>query len=564
MPQPKAVAAQKNTSPLRGLWRWALLLLALWAGCGALIYYWRVFYYYGQYPFAHIPALPLLALLMGACTVGVGVAYALHRFVTSFSKKAAAAVFCVGLLFVFVSPPLQVPDETEHFLRATAISEGRLDFDASRGYSETVDACVQAFYNAWTNRHDGSPIKARSATENTDIAPNEAVKGECITEQFVDYAKIQSGKTQLEPQRRNHEPVLFVILPLLPQAAGIAVARLFGFGGLGMLYGARVGALAFYALLCYASLKNCRRYRALFCAVMLLPLSLYMAASCSYDSMMLGLYFFAASYFCKDEITDRDILWFALALAVMASVKINNLLWIALLFVLPKAAWKTKLTKPQAGLIVVAAFGVLYAGVSVYNSLFLRNTYGDIGRMIEGVAQGEQLLFMLKNPLRTLAVFWGTLFENDGFFTQLGLFGNIDTPVAAVNLLSPVVLTLGAALSVHKKSSLSLKSSVGLLGLAGVYSASILAGLYITYTPVRMIRVIGLQARYFIPVYLMLFVLLAGVLSHVLEPGDSDGRGTVRARNLGLAVSVAFGLVGALLLFQTYFIGPVSVVPLVA
>ena len=546
----------------RGLLWWALGLLALWCAAGALVYYWRVFYSYGQYPFAHIPALPLTLILMGVCTAGVAVAYCLHRFVNSFSAKAAAAVFCVVLLFVFVSPPLQVPDETEHFLRAAAISEGRFNFDASRGYSEEVDTVVQAFYNAWTNRHDGSPIKARSATNDTDIQPQDAVKAECITEQFVDYANITAGTTPLEKGRRNTEPVLFVVLPLLPQALGIAVARWLGFGGLGMLYGARISTLAIYAMLCWAALKNCRRYRPLFLAVMLLPLSLYMAASCSYDSMMLGLYFFAASYFCKDEITDRDIVWFALALALMGSVKINNILWLALPLVLPKAAWKTRLKKWQAAGIILGVFGALYLGITLFNGGAILN-YGEIGRMIEGVRQDEQLMFVLKNPLRTAAVFWGSLFEHEFFLSQMGLFGNVDTPVAAINLLSPVMLSLGAALSVHKRSSLSLRCSLGLLGLAAVYTVSNLAGLYITYTPVAMARVIGLQARYFLPVFLMLFLLLAGVLSHVLEPGD-EGRGTLRARNLSFGLAVGFGVLGALLLFETYFIGPVAVAPYVA
>ncbi|MEG1010716.1 MAG: DUF2142 domain-containing protein [Ruthenibacterium sp.] len=546
----------------RRMLRWALALSALWAGCIALVYYWRVFYSYGQYPFAHIPALPLTLLLMGLCTVGVCIAFVLCRFVHSFSKQAAAAIFCVGLLFVFVSPPLQVPDETQHFLRASAISEGHFDFDASRGYAKDTDATVQAFYNAWTNRHDGSPVKARSATGNVDIAPQDAVKGECITEQFVDYYNITHGTTPLEAARRNTEPVLFVVLPLLPQALGIALARLLGFGGLGTLYGARIAALSVYALLCYAALKNCRRYRALFCAMMLLPLSLYMAASCSYDSMMLGLYFFAASYFCKDEVTDRDIVWFALALALMTSVKLNNILWLALPLVLPKAAWKTRFKKWQAAVLVLGVFGALYLGITLFNSVAIRG-YGEIGRMIEGASTAGQLTFMLQNPLRTLATFWGTLCENDFFLSKLGLFGNVDTPVAAVNLLSPLVLALSAALSVHKKSSLSLRSSLGMLGLAAVYTASNLAGLYVTYTPVGMVRVIGLQARYFLPVYLMLFLLLAGLLSHVLEPGD-EGRGTLRARNLGFGVAVGFGILGALLLFATYFVGPVAIVPFAA
>ena len=549
-------------------WLWAVGVLATLGGVAALVYYWRVFYSYGQYPFAHIPAGALTALLMGVALLGWGIAFVLKCTVKSFTKKAAAAIFCVGLLFVFVNPPLQVPDEAQHYLRATSIAQGKWDFDAERGYDKDVQALMQVFRIAWTSAHNGDAIKGRTEGALETPTPQDIVRGECISNHFVDYHNLLAGDAATvafygEPEQGStREPVLFVILPLLPQALGIFIAKLLGFGALGALYGARMANLAFYSFLCWAALKNCRRYRPVFLTMMFLPLSLFMAASCSYDSMMLGLYFFAASYFCKDEITTKDVWLFAAALAVMVSVKINNILWLALPLVLPKTAWKTRLKKWQAAALSLGAIALLYGGITMYNSFAIQN-YGTIGRMIEGVSQSQQIKFMLANLPRTLAVFWGTLFENEFFLTQLGVFGNVDLPIALLSVLSPFVLLLGAALSVHQKSSLTPRSCAGLFALAAAYTGSVLAGLYVTYTPVEMVRVIGLQARYFIPAYLMLLILLAALLSHVLAPGDS-GRGTARAVHLGLGVAVAFGLCGALLLFQVYFIGPVAIVPLAA
>ena len=44
-----------------------------------------------------------------------------------------------------------------------------------------------------------------------------------------------------------------------------------------------------------------------------------------------------------------------------------------------------------------------------------------------------------------------------------------------------------------------------------LYTGGVLAAQYITYTPVAMVRVLGVQARYLLPAFLMLFVLLADV-----------------------------------------------------
>ncbi|NCC07566.1 MAG: DUF2142 domain-containing protein [Clostridia bacterium] len=550
---------KQNKKPTPSLIYWGVGLLAAALSAAALVYYWRVFYSYGQYPFAHIPAPQLTALMCALAALCVVAAYLIKRFASSFAAKAAFAVLGAGLLFALVTPPFQIPDESQHFLRAYSLGSGYFDFDAERGYPADVDALCSSFAMAWTGSHDGSTIKARTQGEIENPVPADTVSGECISNSFVDYARLVEGG---EATKAVTEPTLFLVLPLLPQALGVALAKLFGFKALGCLYFARVANLAFYALLCYFSLKNAKRYVPVLTAAMLMPLSLFMAASCSYDSMLLGLYFFAVSYYCMDEITTRDMWLFAVAVAIMTVVsgKYNNILWLALPFILPQKAWKTKLKKWQALALCVGVCAAFFGAVTLYNTLAIKN-YGDIARMIEGVNQLEQLKFILAHFARTIAVFWGTLYENSFFLQSLGVFGNVDMPIAIINLLSPCVLLLGSALSVHEKSSLSKKSAVGLLAIAVLYAGAVMAGLYVTYTPVSMVRVIGLQARYFIPVFVMLFILTAALLSHVLEP-NFRVKGDAKALLLSLSICTAFAVISAILIFQTYFVGPVTVLPI--
>ena len=56
------------------------------------------------------------------------------------------------MLFAFANPPMQTPDETDHYLRTYAISMGRFDFDAQRGYPEDVDELVAGLYRITTTR----------------------------------------------------------------------------------------------------------------------------------------------------------------------------------------------------------------------------------------------------------------------------------------------------------------------------------------------------------------------------------------------------------------------------
>ena len=97
------------------------------------------------------------------------------------------------------------------------------------------------------------------------------------------------------------EPVSFLVVPFLPGAVGMALARLLGFGALGCLYGGRIVNLLAYTLLCALALAKAERYRPAFAAIMLLPMSLFMGASLSYDATLLGCYYLMLALLTRKE-----------------------------------------------------------------------------------------------------------------------------------------------------------------------------------------------------------------------------------------------------------------------
>ena len=530
---------------------WLLGLAPVTALAVGLVYYWRVFYSFDRM------AAGLFTLL--ACTVAWALYLAVFlavRLGRSFAGRAAVCIFVCGALFCFANPPLQAPDETDHYLRSYAISLGRLDFDADRGYPEDVDRLLAAFPGAWVNAHTSvgwgeNSQGAEAPYDSSGYALKQwGEDGEVLSvaDSFAQYLSGEPAKEKVT------EPISLMILPFVPQALGMVLARLVGLGALGCLYAGRLANLACYTLLCWLALRGCRRYQPVFLGVMLLPLSLYMAASLSYDATLLGFYYLVASYYCRDEIRDRDVYAFFAAFVLMNVAKpYINLLWIVLPLILPRRAWKTRWKKWQVALAGLAGAVVVTRFIEWYGVAF-RHNYGTIERMIEGVEQLPQLAFILSNPLRYIAVLFGTLYENEFFIGQLGVFGSLDLPIPLLNILCPAVLLFCAALSVHEKSSLRPLPAAGLGALGVVYIAGAMTAMYITYTPVGMVRVIGLQARYFLPVFLMLLVLVAALLSHVLEPKLA---GTGKALNVALVTAGGTAVLGAVLLFQHWFIGPV-------
>ena len=159
---------------------------------------------------------------------------------------------------------------------------GRFDFDAQRGYPEDVDELVAAFPGAWVNAHTSAGL----GTDPDTHAEQPFNSAGYALKQYGKDGRVESIRDSFEqyltwlyrdsvPQRVT-EPVSFLILPFLPGALGMALARLFGLGALGCLYGGRLVNLLAYTALCYAALRSAHKCRPAFLCIMLMPMSLYM------------------------------------------------------------------------------------------------------------------------------------------------------------------------------------------------------------------------------------------------------------------------------------------------
>ena len=527
--------------------RWAFVLV-LCAALGIVAsYYWRVFY--------GLDARGLAPLAVTGFCVGLsilaGTAALLLRRVKDFAKRGTACILLCGTLFVFANPPMQTPDETDHYLRTYAISMGHFDFDAERGYPEDVNELVAAFPGAWVNTHTSAGVgtdpdtHAEQAYNTTGYALKQYGKDgrvESIWDSFTQYLNWESRDSAADSVT---EPISFLILPFLPGALGMALARLLGFGALGCLYGGRLVNLLAYAA---------HKCKPAFLCIMLLPMSLYMGASLSYDATLLGCYYVMLALLTRAEWDDRTALWYALACVFANGTKpYINLLWVVLPFVVRRSEWKVRFSRAVYAVLTAAGALALTFGVEQYGTL-LRHNYGAIAR--QGgttVNGGAQLLFVLKNPLRYIAVLLGTLYENDGFIGQLGLFGWKDMPVAFISLTAPLVLLAAALLCTPSADALG-RRRTGLLSVFGlVYAVGAMTAMYITYTPVGMVRIVGLQTRYFLPVWLLAVLAAAALARRALAPRLT----AEKAAAISVRLCGWYAFAGAALLFQHYFVGPV-------
>ena len=536
--------------------RWGLAVLCA-AVCGVLwAYYWRVFFGLDNRVSPLVVTLGCAAFLEVCLLAG----YCVRRFAKGFAAKGAVCIFLCGLLFAFANPPLQTPDEADHYLRTYAISTGHFDFDASRTYPDDVAYLLEAFPGAWVNAHTSAGVGtdpdtgAEKAYNTAGYALKQYGKDGAVQSMADSFALYLAHDVRDSVPDPVSEPVSFLVIPFLPGAVGMALARLLSFGALGCLYGGRIVNLLAYTALCYAALRSAHKCRPAFLCIMLMPMSLYMGASLSYDATLLGCYYLMLALLTQEKWNDKTALCYALACVFANGTKpYLNLLWVVLPFVVRKTEWKVRFSRAVYAVLTAAGALALTFGVEQYGTL-LRHNYGAIARQGgAAVNGGAQLLFVLKNPLRYIAVLLGTLYENDGFIGQLGLFGWKDMPVAFISLTAPLVLMLAAMLCTPAADALG-RRRTGWLGVFGlVYAVGAMTAMYITYTPVAMVRIVGLQTRYFLPVWLLLVVAAAALARRALAPRLT----AEKAAALAVPLCGWYAFAGAVLLFQHYFVGPV-------
>ncbi len=257
--------------------RWGLAVLCA-AVCGVLwAYYWRVFFGLDNRvspPGGHAGVCGL----SGSMSAGRVLCAAVCK--KGFAAKGAVCIFLCGLLFVFANPPLQTPDEADHYLRTYAISTGHFDFDASRTYPDDVAYLLEAFPGAWVNAHTSAGVGtdpdtgAEKAYNTAGYALKQYGKDGAVQSMADSFALYLAHDVRDSVPDPVSEPVSFLVIPFLPGAVGMALARLLGFGALGSLYGGRIVNLLAYTLLCALALAKAERYRPAFAAIMLLPMSL--------------------------------------------------------------------------------------------------------------------------------------------------------------------------------------------------------------------------------------------------------------------------------------------------
>lgn len=363
-----------------------------------------------------------------------------------------------GILFLFITPVFQVPDEPMHLLRACEVASGVLH-----------------------NNKEGDITK--------DILPNRKIALKQNYSMFKEFNNKEHYTDLFEFKDLNytHNNSGYSFLLYLPSAIGIKITSLISSNPYIIFYAARLFNLFSWLALIYFAIKLTPfKWQYMICA--LFPMTVYEGMSISADSVNIG---FAFLY--------TDII--LLAVMTILSVFFKGLFILSLLlYLIPNEKFRLKYLIIS---FLLALGGMLQVFVSANSYILIANDVDITARK----------LMIINQPLYVLRLFANTFLHKSSFYLQSSIFrlGWLDIEPNPI----PVVLLFYAYLAGSCLDKIKVKNSDKLLVLAinGGFILLTVLLYYLTFSPLNKNIIIGAQGRYFIPLFLSFAVVCQNSLN---------------------------------------------------
>lgn len=393
-----------------------------------------------------------------------------------------------GIFMVLLNPFYHPLDEISHFVKTYALTDGQIL--ATRNWN-TVGYMLPK--------------------NMLDILENKFKFMDIIGRTFKSQAYFDAQQVFQSYPAKYVAPILPI--DYIPASVGVGLGRLLGLPAISIIYLGRLMNVLAFGLLAYLSIKRIPFGKHIMLLVALLPGTIYLAGSYSTDGMLIGgsMLFIAIclDYACHaDEkcINLADLALLFTAAILILSVKSAAYAPILLFFFLiPKRCFRQYqylLTMMSAAVILV----FLFFAYRIFNLFSIEDD------RMPGVNQAAQLSYIMANPLAFIKILFNDKILN-GLVTSLTSYSYIHYANSLSSLL-PLFMA-GVALTDRTDSK---DNSYGLTKRTKLYMAIfswfaiiviyvlVNIALYLGYSPVGNLNILGVQPRYFLPILPLLLL----------------------------------------------------------
>jgi uncharacterized membrane protein len=450
----------------------------------------------------------------------------------------------LALAFAIVMPPLQIPDEDGHFVRAYLISRGEFVGRGAPRLPAPIVAFVMRYPEDGENFEKFSPRALMrdltSRPENMQEA-GPPLANRDGRHKWLAWSTISSS--------------LYCPIVYLPASLGILTAQTFGASPLLMMYCARIlNAFVFIAALA-VSFRLAPAYRGLVTVIALMPMTLHQAGGISADVVTIALSFIGVGlvlYGRQHLITRRFLILVALVF-VSWSLSKSSIWALPLLALLPMSGFRSRLNWLA---YIGAVSGCMVGALLIWNGITSHNmdAFRAI-RLTQGIDISANVRLVIAHPLSFAGHLLGMMLVNlkleVGQF--IGAFGwtKFNLPLWAKSLYLLLILLVAAMERSPKPFRIWERGVLVLVFVAGVvfvHAAMAVSDTTLCGGTLRSLCAdlyTGVQGRYLIP--FCLAGLLALRQTRITLP-------QVTVLRVVMAVGTLHALASLALILSTYYL----------
>jgi uncharacterized membrane protein len=409
---------------------------------------------------------------------------------------------CFGLIILIITPPFQIPDETNHFYKAYQISEGKfvsIKKDNRLGGNVPVSLVKVT-----------EPFLRLRWNENNKIDKNAILKQlqmPLVAEEkvFVDFPN--TG--------------LYSFVTYAPQALSIFISRCFSLPSLWIFYLSRLFALVFWVFCVFYAIKIIPVYKWFFCLLALLPMSLFINMSLSGDVVTNALAFMLIAYilrlaFCEKNVTSINFLCVMVLSILLALSKIVYTPLIFIFLIIPKDKFvSTKAFYFLSSVLFCIAFLTVLFWSNIISGLYIPYSaydpaFRDNASLVKDADIHDQLHYILTHGFYFFDVMYNSMTKSFDMYFEgyIGTFGWLDTNLPKwLVIFSYLIILIVAFIGDGNSFQFTFKNKFILFFSFIAALSLLLLSQHLTWDIVGGDRIVTIQGRYLIPILPLLFMI---------------------------------------------------------
>ena len=407
-----------------------------------------------------------------------------------------------GFAFIVLTPPMTVPDELTHFAKAYGGAEGRF-------FPKQISPHNMEQENLIAPREWGGNVPVEILDLYDVVAFNFGSYHNKYPWEFLSFSQ-NSGE-----QIFTSWGAMAVYPPFAytPQITGIAIGKLFGASPLMLFYIARLFNLLAYLAVCGLALRIFPFPKWAAILISLNPMALFLAGSVSGDAFFLAVSFLFTTMVFRLAVWNeseslaknrrlKEMIILCPLLVLLVLMKPLMCIFVLLFWLIPK----TNISVPHK---------VLWSGVSIVASISTYFTWQTRMPSMDEVYKifgipSEQIWMLMHHPGIFIRAFLKNLIlgvDGDQIVTgTVAYLGTLDAPIGFHWILLYYGLFFIAALYISGRTiflgNIFQRFIITPLAII-LYVIAIFLTLYIVWNPPGATAILGVQGRYFIPLFLL-------------------------------------------------------------